>query len=98
MLLQTWVEGGFVHGRVWSTKTWDITSVKGPRRNVVPPKTTRTDSLKCYPQQPNPGFDVTVTREWRRPGSSTLVRSEPVSTHYVPEDHIICTNPAATPP
>ena len=98
MLLQTWVEGGFVHGRVWSTKTWDITSVKGPRRNVVPPKTIRTDSLKCYPQQPNPGFDVTVTREWRRPGSSALVRSEPVSTHYVPEDHIICTNPAATPP
>ncbi|MEW1953834.1 VanW family protein [Terrabacter sp. NPDC080008] len=98
MLLQTWVEGGFVHGRVWSTKTWDITSVKGPRRNVVPPKTIRSDSLKCYPQQPNPGFDVTVTREWRRPGSPELVRSEPVTTHYVPEDHIVCTNPKATPP
>jgi vancomycin resistance protein YoaR len=98
MLLQTWVEGGEVHGRVWSTKTWDVTSVKGPRRNVVPPKTIRTDSLKCYPQQANPGFDVTVTRQWRRPGSSALVKSEPVSTHYAPEDRIICTNPAATPP
>jgi vancomycin resistance protein YoaR len=98
MLLQTWVEGGFVHGRVWSTKTWDITSVKGPRRNVVPPKTIRTDSLKCYPQQPNPGFDVTVTRQWRRPGTGPVVRSEAVSTHYVPEDHVICTNPKATPP
>ncbi|GAA2744773.1 VanW family protein [Terrabacter aerolatus] len=64
MLLQTWVEGGSVHGRVWSTKTWDVTSVKGGRRNVVPPKTIRDDSLKCYPQQPNPGFDVTVTRQW----------------------------------
>ena len=84
MLLQTWVEGGNVHGRVWSTKTWDIGSVKGPRRNVVPPKTIRNDSLKCYPQQANPGFDVTVTRQWRRPGSSALVRSEPVTTHYVP--------------
>ncbi|GAA1966584.1 VanW family protein [Terrabacter lapilli] len=98
MLLQTWVEGGLVHGRVWSTKTWDIASVKGPRRNVVPPRTISSDSLKCYPQQPNPGFDVTVTREWRRPGSPELVRSEPVTTHYVPEDHIICTNPKATPP
>ena len=98
MLLQTWVEGGNVRGRVWSTKTWDVTSVKGPRRDVVPPKTIRDDSLKCYPQQPNPGFDVTVTRQWRRPGSSELVRSEPVTTHYVPEDHIICTNPRATPP
>lgn len=98
MLLQTWVEGGLVHGRVWSTKTWDIASVKGPRRNVVPPKTITNDTLKCYPQQPNPGFDVTVTREWRRPGSSELVKSEAVTTHYVPEDHIVCTNPKATPP
>ena len=98
MLLQTWVEGGNVHGRVWSTKTWDIASVKGPRRNVVPPKTIRNDSLKCYPQQANPGFDVTVTRQWRRPGSSVLVKSEPVTTHYVPEDHVICTNPKASPP
>ncbi|GAA2493086.1 VanW family protein [Terrabacter carboxydivorans] len=98
MLLQTWVEGGNVHGRVWSTKTWDVTSVKGPRRNIVPPRTIRNDTLKCYPQQPNPGFDVTVTRQWRRPGSTDLVRSEPVTTHYVPEDHIICTNPRATPP
>ena len=98
MLLQTWVEDGYVHGRVWSTKTWDIKSIKGPRRNVVPPKTIRTDSLKCYPQEANPGFDVTVTRQWYRPGSSTLVKSESVSTHYKPEDRIICTNPAATPP
>lgn len=98
MLLQTWVAGGYVHGRVWSTKTWDVKSVKGPRRNVVPPKVIRTNSLKCYPQQPNPGFDVTVTRQWYRPGSSDLVRSERVDTHYVPEDHVICTNPRATPP
>ena len=98
MLLQTWVEGGFVHGRVWSTKTWDIESVKGPRRNITPPKTIRTDSLKCYPQEANPGFDVTVTRQWRRPGSSALVKSEPVRTHYIPEDEVVCTNPKATPP
>ena len=98
MLLQTWVEGGYVHGRVWSTKTWDITSVKGPRRNVVPPERIVSDSLKCYPQQPNPGFMVTVTRQWFRPGSSTLVKSERVTTSYQPEDEVICTNPNATPP
>ena len=97
MLLQTWVEGGKVHGRVWSTKTWDVKSVKGARRNVVQPKTIRDDSLKCYPQQPNPGFDVTVTRQWFKPGSSTLVKSEDVHTHYIPEHKIICTNPKAKP-
>ena len=37
MLLQTWVEGGALHGQVWSTKTWDVRAVKGPRRNVVAP-------------------------------------------------------------
>jgi vancomycin resistance protein YoaR len=97
MLLQTWVEGGFVHGRVWSTKTWDVKSIKGPRRNVVEPKTIRDDSPTCYPQQPQPGFDVSVTREWYRPGSSTRVRSEVVNTHYIPEHEIICTDPNAKP-
>jgi vancomycin resistance protein YoaR len=97
MLLQTWVGGGYVHGRVWSTKTWDVKSIKGPRRNVVPPKTIREDSLRCYPQEANPGFDVTVTRQWYRPGSSVLVKSENVHTHYIPEHRIICTNPKARP-
>lgn len=98
MLLQTWVnEDGFVRGRVWSTKTWDIRSIKGPRRNVVQPKTIRDNSLSCYPQQPNPGFDVTVTRQWYRPGSTTLVKSEAVQTHYIPENEIVCTNPDAKP-
>jgi vancomycin resistance protein YoaR len=97
MLLQTWVGGGYVHGRVWSTKTWDVKSIKGPRRNVIPPKTIRDDSLRCYPQEPQPGFNVTVTRQWYRPGSSKLVKSEDFHTHYIPEDRIICTNPNARP-
>jgi vancomycin resistance protein YoaR len=97
MLLQTWVEGGYVHGRVWSTKNWEIKSIKGPRRNVVEPKTIRDDSPTCYPQQPQPGFDVTVTREWYKPGSSTRVKSEAVNTHYIPEHEIICTDPNAKP-
>ncbi|MDC5697768.1 VanW family protein [Intrasporangium calvum] len=97
MLLQTWVDGGYVHGRVWSTKTWDIKSIKGERRNVKEPETIKDDSPTCYPQQPQPGFDVTVTRQWYRPGSSTLVKSEAVNTHYIPEHEIICTDPNAKP-
>jgi vancomycin resistance protein YoaR len=98
MLLQTWVEeDGFVRGRVWSTKTWDIKSVKSERTNIKPPKTIEDGSATCYPQQPQPGFDVTVTRQWYRPGSSTLVKSEAVKTRYIPEDEIVCTNPDAKP-
>jgi hypothetical protein len=91
------VQDGFVRGRVWSTKTWDITSVKSDRTNVKPPKTIEDGSATCYPQQPQPGFDVTVTRQWYRPGSSVLVKSEAVKTRYIPEDEIICTNPDAKP-
>ncbi len=97
MLLQTWVADGNVHGRVWSTKYWDVKSVKGARRNVVEPRTIRDDSPTCYPQQANAGFDVTVTRQWFKPGSSTLVKSEAVHTHYIPEHEIICTDPNAKP-
>lgn len=97
MLLQTWVADGSVHGRVWSTKTWDVRSVKGPRRNVVTPRTIRDESPTCYPQQPQPGFDVTVTRQLYRPGSATLVRSEPHTSHYIPEHRVICTDPTAKP-
>jgi vancomycin resistance protein YoaR len=97
MLLQTWVADGNVRGRVWSTKHWDIKSVKGARRNVVEPKTIRDDSPTCYPQQANQGFDVTVTRQWYKPGSSALVKSEAVHTHYIPEHEIICTDPNAKP-
>ena len=97
MLLQTWVDGGYVHGRVWSTKVWDIKSIKSERRNVKQPETIKDDSPTCYPQQPQPGFDVTVTRQWYRPGSSTLVKSEKVNTHYIPEHEIICTDPNAKP-
>lgn len=97
MLLQTWVEGGNVRGRIWSTKVWDVKSIKGERRNVKAPKTVRDDSPTCYPQQPNPGFDVTVVRQWYRPGSSALVKSESFTTHYIPEDRIICTRPGAKP-
>ena len=97
MLLQTWVEGGNVHGRVWSTKYWDVAVGQGSSSQCRPPRTIRDDSLTCYPQQANAGFDVTVTATVGRPGSSTLVRSEPVTTHYVPEDEIICTNPTRNP-
>lgn len=95
MLLQTWVANGYVQGRVWSTKTWDITSVVGPRTNVVPARRVEDGSLGCYPQQPNPGFDVTVTRQWYQPGSTVLVKSEDVHTHYLPENQVVCTNPKA---
>jgi vancomycin resistance protein YoaR len=98
MLLQTWVAGGVVHGRLWSTRVWDVRSVAGPRTNVVEPGTVSRGDLSCIPQQPVPGFEVTVTRQWYRPGSPDLVRSEDVTARYVAQDRVVCTNPFVTPP
>jgi len=98
MLLQVWVADGVVHGRLWSTRVWDVRSVAGLRTDVVEPRTVSRGDLSCVPQQPVQGFEVTVTRQWYRPGSPDLVRSEPVTTRYVAQDRVVCTNPFVTPP
>jgi vancomycin resistance protein YoaR len=92
MLIQMWVADSQVHGRVWSTKTYDIEAVKGPRTNVRPGKTITDNTVACVPQPDMvPGFDVTVTRIIRQ-GEAEL-RREQYSTQYAPEDRVVCTNP-----
>jgi hypothetical protein len=39
---------------------------------------------------------VDVSRYFREPGSSALVRTEKFHTTYIPSDTVICTNPNAT--
>ncbi len=73
----------------YGTKTWDIKAVKGPRRNVVQPKTIRDDKEGCVPQSPNVGFDVTVERIFLRGGNE--VKRSSFTTHYIPSDSVTCT-------
>jgi hypothetical protein len=92
MLIQMWVADSQVHGRVWSTKTYDVEAVKGPRTNVRPGKTITDNTVACVPQpEMVPGFDVTVTRVIRQGGAE--VRREAYNTSYAPEDRVVCTNP-----
>jgi vancomycin resistance protein YoaR len=80
------------------TKVWDIEAVKGPRRDVVQPRKITDASPGCVPQSPTPGFDVTVARIFRKNGASGApVRTSSFSTHYLPEDNVLCTQPAAGP-
>ena len=44
-------------------------------------------------QTPSTGFDVTVTRIFKKAGKT--VRSSNFSTHYIPEDKVTCTHPNA---
>ncbi|GAA1236119.1 VanW family protein [Janibacter melonis] len=76
----------------YGVKTWDVEAKKGPRRNVVQPKTITDDSKGCVPQAPTPGFDVTVTRVLK-PVAGGAATTSTFDTHYIPEDDVTCTNP-----
>jgi hypothetical protein len=45
------------------------------------------------PQQPSEGFDVTVTRIFKKNGAEA--KRSTFSTHYIPEDKVTCTHPDA---
>ena len=90
VLIETWVSGGQVHTRFWSTEVWDdVRSITSERRNVRQPEVIRDGSDDCVPQSPNPGFDVTVTRQLIRDG--LVADTDRFHAHYIPQDQVICT-------
>jgi len=93
ILIQAYVSGNSVTVTFHGRKTFDIEAVKGPRRNVVQPKKITDDRPTCVPQSPTPGFDVTVTRIFKKAGKE--VKRSSFNTHYIPEDDVTCTHPKA---
>jgi vancomycin resistance protein YoaR len=93
ILIQASVANGSVTVTFHGTKVWDIGSVKSPRRNVVQPKTIVDNKPGCVTQTPSTGFDVTVTRVFKKAGKT--IRTSTFSTHYIPEDKVTCTHPKA---
>ncbi len=92
ILISAYLKGNDLTVTFFGTKKWDIEAVKGPRRNVVRPKTILDDRPGCVPQSPNPGFDVTVTRIFKKNGVE--VKTSRFNTHYVPENGVKCTSAA----
>jgi vancomycin resistance protein YoaR len=89
VLVQTWVGGGQVHARFWSTPVWDdVRALRSARRNVTQPDVVHDPAPDCVAQSPNPGFDVTVTRQLVRGGA--VARSEQFRTRYIAEDRVVC--------
>ncbi|NLT57162.1 MAG: hypothetical protein GXX79_21895 [Actinomycetales bacterium] len=95
VLVQAWVDSQ-VHVSFWSTKVWDIKSIKSERTNPREPETIYDESEDCVEQAPNPGFDVTVTRVFLKNGAE--VKRQAFHTTYIPEDEVICgPDPSKTP-
>jgi vancomycin resistance protein YoaR len=84
---------GVVTVSMWSTKVWDVTATTSERYNSTEPETRTLNTEDCLPNEGYDGFDVDVTRHFRRPGSSTLHHSEVFHTTYIPSDTVICETP-----
>jgi hypothetical protein len=87
---------GVVTVSMWSTRTWDIRARTGERYNFTEEETRRVDTRQCHPNDGYGGFDINVWRDFRRPGSSEVVRTEKFHTTYIPSDTVVCTHPNAT--
>jgi vancomycin resistance protein YoaR len=96
ILIQASVKGNSLTVTFLGTRKWDIAASKGSRRNLVPPKKIVDARPGCVPQQPTPGFDVTVTQIFKKNGGQ--IKTVPFNTHYIPEDDVICTNPKPAKP
>ena len=81
---------------MYSTKTWDISSRTSNRYAYTEPDVRYLQTDDCYAYEGSSGFQVDVYRDFRRPGSSEVVRTEKFHTTYTPSDTVICTNPNAT--
>ncbi|HET8958943.1 VanW family protein, partial [Nocardioides sp.] len=81
---------GVVTVRMWSTDYWDITSSTSDRYDFTQEQTRRLTGDDCVPNDGYAGFDVDVTRHFRRAGESTLHHNERFHTTYLPSDTVIC--------
>ena len=90
ILIKAYVKDSSVTVTFYGTKVWDVEASKGERRNVVQPKSIVDDSKDCVTQSPAPGFDVSVTRIFKKAGKA--VKTSQFNTHYIPEDKVTCTN------
>ena len=93
ILIRAWADDYSITVEFWGTKTFDVSTVKSPRRNIVQPREIVDDSPRCVTQIPQPGFDVTVTRIIKQNGRE--IKRENVHTHYDPQNKVTCTHPNA---
>ncbi len=86
----TFSSQGALTVRMWSTKVWDIESVTSERYAFTSPETRVITGEGCIPNTGYGGFQVDVTRVFRRAGESEVVRREVMHTTYTPSDTVVC--------
>jgi len=94
----TWSRQGKVTVQMWSTKVWDIESKTSNRYAHVPPATRTLTTPDCEPHTGWAGFQVDVTRIFRKHGESAVDHTEKFHTVYTPSDTVKCEKPSPPAP
>lgn len=84
---------GAVTVELWSTKVWDITTTTSPRYNFTDYTTRYNTDESCQATSGAQGFTVDVVRNFHKPGSDAVEKSETITTTYIPTDTVICGPP-----
>lgn len=92
-LLQSYVSGGRLHVKIWSTEHYDVEESTSGKQDVVPVKTVdRSGSPDCEPYGGGEaGFAITVYRKVYLDGE--LVKDESDFWRYKPDDAVSCSAP-----
>ncbi len=102
VMIRSWVvkgsdtRRGEMHVEMWGTKEWDIASSISDRYNERDPGKRYNDTDECIEQDPMEGFDLDVTRIFRKTGSTEVEKTDVTHVSYVPSDEVVC-GPAPTP-
>ncbi len=103
VLIHAWVEPsnysrqGTVTVQMFSTKVWDIESVTSDRYGYVSPGTRTLTTPDCEPNTGWSGFQVDVTRIFRKHGEDTVDHRETFHTDYIAADSVVCKEPPPPP-
>lgn len=84
-VIDIWVEGGYVHAKLWSTKYWDVQTTTSEPYNYTQPQNLVNNSPKCVPARAGgPGFTVNVSRTVSKDGQVNQEASGSYTWTYSP--------------
>lgn len=93
IVIRSWITGDQIFMEFLGQRQYQVETVEGPRTEVQEPDRIVDDSPSCVPQQPSPGFVISVSRTLSQDG--VVAHRDDFTTRYVPEDEVVCTHPDA---
>ncbi len=75
---------------LWGTRRYEVDTVTGPRRDLVPPPVIRGAGPDCAPERGEPGFTVSTTRVRRDADTGAELDRRTHRVRYAPRPTVVC--------